>query len=181
MPIMISIIVAIDMENEEKRNLWSFLKQNNVNLKSKILGKFFLLTFVFTLLQFVFFSIFIVIVLLLKLQLTQGQFFEYFRWTIFSILGGGSLTGLQILVSRYLVDFSKQIIFGVIGTIFNFVILLLFEPLQALSPFSQISIGLRTRQLSDFSVTNLVSFIAINFVMISLFLLLTVRKIYRSK
>ncbi|GAB2027537.1 ABC-2 family transporter permease [Lactovum odontotermitis] len=83
----------------------------------------------------------------------------------------------QMLVSNYLRDFSKQVAFGVVAAFVGLVLLMVFEPIGRIYPFSQAALALRARELTDFSAGDLILFLAVNIIFIVAFLELSIRKL----
>jgi len=177
MPILLCVMVSLVVSREEEHKIWAFLRQNNVSLRKKMLAKFLLLLTIASLIQGLYFSIFLSIARLSHFPLSFAAGLVFLKWSLLAIFASASIISCQLFFTTIIRDLSKQIAFAVVASFMTLAFLVIMPPLQYIYPYSQLALALRARDLMDFSTSLLIFFLLVNIVMIIFFLMGTVRNL----
>lgn len=102
------------------------------------------------------------------------------KWVLLSLIGSLSILSLQSFILVKTKSFAKSVGFSAMGVMVGFVLMLVFEPLSHIFPYSQPMIGLRARALADMSFSEFVIFIVVNVFYTLLFYKLTQRTLEKK-
>ncbi|EMB63981.1 ABC transporter permease [Streptococcus mutans] len=178
-PALLAIFVGISLMPEFERMTFEMLKANNVSIGKLLMSKLLTLTFILVPFQFLLVVIWWVGLKLDNISVTS-EIGVHVKWVLLSLIGSLSILSLQSFILVKTKSFAKSVGFSAMGVMVGFVLMLVFEPLSHIFPYSQPMIGLRARTLADMSFSEFVIFIVVNVFYTLLFYKLTQRTLEKK-
>ncbi|AFS79742.1 putative membrane protein [Gottschalkia acidurici 9a] len=161
-PIIISLMASICCNLEKKNKNWQRMRALPISNEKLILGKLFTLSYYLLLLQLIFYILYIVIAIILNLSIDLTISLKLLRWIIISWIGGITILNLQLFLSIKTNSFTAPIGIATGGSFVGFLLLFINNNLLAYFPYSQGTIGMRSRHLQEFQKQELLTFVIVN-------------------
>ena len=149
-PILIGVLCSISWQFEESNNNW--LRMKTIPLKeSKIVLSKFLTLFLLTLLnQIIFLVLFCLSALIVNVSLEELLKFIY--WDFMGWIGTSSIIAIQLYFSVFTRNFTFSILISTVGGILGLLTLFISNFIFKIFPYSQITVGVRSRSLINFTI-----------------------------
>lgn len=178
-PILIGVLCSISWQFEESNNNW--LRMKTIPLKeSKIVLSKFLTLFLLTLLnQIIFLVLFCLSALIVNVSLEELLKFIY--WDFMGWIGTSSIIAIQLYFSVFTRNFTFSILISTVGGILGLLTLFISNFIFKIFPYSQITVGVRSRSLINFTIQEILFFILINVIYVIIFLTLTTLKLKKRE
>lgn len=178
-PILIGVLCSISWQFEESNNNW--LRMKTIPLKeSKIVLSKFLTLFLLTLLnQIIFLVLFCLSALIVNVSLEELLKFIY--WDFMGWIGTSSIIAIQLYFSVFTRNFTFSILISTVGGILGLLTLFISNFIFKIFPYSQITVGVRSRYLINFTIQEILFFILINVIYVIIFLTLTTLKLKKRE
>lgn len=176
-PILVSIYVAMMLGKEFDRKNIEFLRANNVSLGKLLLAKEIVIILFIAVLQLFLFGIFYVSAHLIHLEISN--LFTYLKWDLLGIFGTISMMAVQFFVTAKTRVFSKSVGIGSIGTFVGFMMIFVSDKLSLIYPYSQAMVAMRSRNLTDFNLVEILLFIIVNILLWGIFHTLSNKELHK--
>ncbi|MCU5746471.1 ABC transporter permease [Staphylococcus sp. SQ8-PEA] len=178
-PILIGVLVSISWQFEESNNNW--MRMKTIPLKeSKIIVSKFSSIFLLTLLnQIIFFLLFCISASIVNVSLEQLHKFIF--WDLMGWIGTVSIIALQLYLSVTTRNFTFPILISTVGGVAGLLTLFISNFIFKIFPYSQITVGVRSRSLMNFNFSEMLLFLIINAIYIVTFLTLTILKLKKRE
>lgn len=174
-PILIGVLCSITWQFEESNNNWIRMKTLPLKEKNTVISKF-LSIFLLTLInQLIFFVLFCISSLIVNVSLSHIPKFMY--WCFMGWIGTTSIIAIQLYFSIFTRNFTFSILMSTVGSILGLLTLFIGNFIFQLFPYSQITIGVRSRSLMNFTFSELLIFFIVNVIYVILFLSLATLKL----
>lgn len=159
-PILIGVLCSIVWQFEEENNNWMRIKTIPLKEKDIIFTKFLTLSLITGLNQIIFFVLFYCSSLIVSVPIEKMSSFIY--WSLMGWLGTTSIIAIQLYFSVVTRNFTFSILISTVGGIFGLLTLFIGNLLFKLFPYSQITIGVSSRSLMNFGLSEIILFIIVN-------------------
>lgn len=159
-PIALSIVISISIFNSKKNKGFYIERLTPISYIKIVFSRvlYFVILTALTMICFLLSFYFFIYIGKIKIL----SFWLYLYWGVMGIIGLIPLIVLQILFSLLFNNKSVPILLSIIGSLGNFIIMR--TSLCWLDPYSLMSIGMRTQQLTLLSINETLIFISINFI-----------------
>ena len=155
-PILIGVLCAVSWQFEEKEKNWQRMSLIPVKKNLLVLSKFFSIQLFTGINQLLFYILFILSGMVLKVP--DIQFWNFAQWSILGWIGTFSITAIQLFFSIKFRNFTVSILLSAVGAIFGLMTLFVGEFLFKIFPYSQIAVGMRARTLVNFQTQEFLNF-----------------------
>lgn len=179
LPILIGVLCSIVWQFEEENNNWMRIKTIPLKEKDIIIAKFLTLSLITMLNQIIFFILFYLSSLVVSVPIEKMLNFIY--WGFMGWLGTASIIAIQLYFSVVTRNFTFSILISTVGGILGLLTLFIGNLLFRIFPYSQITIGVRSRSLMNFSPSEIVLFLIVNIVYTMVFLTLATSKLKKRE
>ncbi|RFE01456.1 ABC transporter permease [Streptococcus parauberis] len=175
LPILFSIISSLSCQFEEKNKNWQRLISLPIQPHKLILSKIESLALVSLFSQLLLFLLFIISSFILQVDMIGLN--QIICWSFTGWLASITITTLQVYFNIKFKNFSIPILLSAIFSIFGLMTLFVNQTLFTLFPYNQIVIGMRGRSLTMFNPTEILLFLLLNFLYISIFYFLSCKEL----
>ena len=112
-------------------------------------------------------------------HLEISNLFTYLKWDLLGIFGTISMMAVQFFVTAKTRVFSKSVGIGAIGTFIGFMMIFVSDKLSLIYPYSQAMVAMRSRNLIDFNLVEIVLFIIVNILLWWIFHTLSNKELHK--
>lgn len=170
-PILIGIFGAISWQIEEKNKNWQRITNLPVKYFNIIISKFISIQLLTAVNQLVFTTLFIITSLLLNIS--EIKITSLLLWSFTAWLGTFPISAIQLFVSVKFKDFTFPILISAIGSIMGLITLFIGNFIFSLFPYTQITVGMRSRALTNFNQNELLLFMCVILIYSIIFIFFT--------
>ncbi|MCY1608828.1 ABC transporter permease [Staphylococcus pettenkoferi] len=170
-PILIGILCSISWQLEEVGENWLRIKILPVKVSKFILAKFISILSVVGLNQIFFIILFTVTSIIL--QTPDIKFLNFLLWSFLGWIGSASIISIQLFISIKLKGFTFPILLSAVLSIIGLMTLFVSQFIFDFFPFAQMTVGMRSRIVSNMNSNELFLFIFKNLLYTLIFLFLS--------
>lgn len=174
-PILLSLYVAMMLNQEFERKNIEFLRANNISVGRLLLAKEVVVLVVVLTLQFMLLLIFYVTTRLVRLDIPD--FLLYLKWDVLVLVGTLGILAIQVYITSKTRVFSKSVGIGAVGTFIGFMLIFISDKLSMFYPYSQAMVSMRSRTLVDFTASEMFIFVLFNLLIYVIFHKCSVREL----
>ncbi|QBO36291.1 transporter [Periweissella cryptocerci] len=166
--IVVALICKVDIDNK------NFERMAQLPLKPLkiIIAKFCYLSLITLVAQIIFLVLFVVIGAVLRFPWMHNVS-QFIRWTFMGWIGLLAIIAIQFLISLLMNSLAISVLVSFAASIGGFVVALLSKNVVTYYPFSQMMIGIHSKELFGMSATQVITFLITVFTCIVFGLILT--------
>lgn len=177
---MLSIIVSMILVSEFEHNTLDMLKANNISLEKLLVGKILVLMILLIPSEITLFFIYLISLKIAHITV-DIHILTQLKWIIFSFITSIPLIIIQIYIFVKTKSFSRSVGFASIGSMGGFILLFINKKIGYIYPYSYPMISLRSRELNELTIQELIFLITLSIIYSSLFYYLTKKELKKIK
>ncbi|EHI74959.1 transporter trans-membrane domain bacteriocin immunity protein [Streptococcus criceti] len=175
-PILIGIICSTSCQFEETNKNWQRLLSIPVTPSRIILAKIASLSVVMAISQLLVLCFYMLSAVVLKVPFVT-YLTDFLFWSITGWLATVTIVTIQVFISIRRKNFAVPILISAILAMAGLMTLFVGNSLFTIFPYTQVAVGLRSRDLAPFALSELALFLGLNALYIILFYGLAVRQL----
>lgn len=183
-PIVVSLFVAQSLSSEDERKGWQFMKANNMCVGQTLLAKLLSIFIVIAALQVVVCMVFVGAVLMIDgLSFAHISLLTFIHWFVLGTVGTVGLIGVQSYIYIRFRSLATAVGIATAGSFSGFALFFvgnLGEVIRLMYPYTQMTVGFRTRELTPMTPTELLVFIIANIIWFGLGVRLSIQRIKKE-